>query len=106
MKKIHQYLWDVNIGTVKSASAYDLCKAKQESRDFYEVLDYYLELIRQLHIRTYDYLGEMKASTNPLAYCERFSMADIWAVCENQAVVKIQQHLSESQHSTNCNAAQ
>ena len=45
-------------------------KAKQESRDFYEVLDYYLELIRQLHIRTYDYLGEMKASTNPLAYCE------------------------------------
>lgn len=29
-----------------------------------------MELIRQLHIRTYDYLGEMKASTNPLAYCE------------------------------------
>ena len=27
-------------------------------------------MIRQLHIRTYDYLGEMKASTNPLAYCE------------------------------------
>ncbi|HJA43971.1 MAG TPA: anaerobic ribonucleoside-triphosphate reductase, partial [Candidatus Dorea stercoravium] len=45
-------------------------KAKQESRDFHEVLDYYLNLIRQLHLRTYDYLGEMKASTNPLAYCE------------------------------------
>ena len=45
-------------------------KAKQESRDFYEVLDYYLELIRNLHLRTYDYLGEMRASTNPLAYCE------------------------------------
>ena len=27
-------------------------------------------LIRQLHIRTYAYLGEMRASTNPLAYCE------------------------------------
>ena len=37
---------------------------------FYEVLDYYLNLIRKLHIRTYDYLGEMRASTNPLAYCE------------------------------------
>ena len=37
---------------------------------FYEVLDYYLELIRRIHIRTYAYLGEMKASTNPLAYCE------------------------------------
>ena len=47
-----------------------LAKARQESRDFYEVLDYYLELIRQLHKRTYDYLGEMRASTNPLAYCE------------------------------------
>ena len=45
-------------------------KAKQESKDFYEVLDYYLEMIRGLHKRTIDYLGEMKASTNPLAYCE------------------------------------
>ena len=47
-----------------------LAKSRQENRDFYEVLDYYLELIRQLHIRTYAYLGEMRASTNPLAYCE------------------------------------
>ena len=47
-----------------------LAKSRQESRDFYEVLDYYLNLIRKLHIRTYDYLGEMRASTNPLAYCE------------------------------------
>jgi ribonucleoside-triphosphate reductase len=45
-------------------------KAQRENRDFYEVLDYYLELIRNLHLRTYDYLGELKASTNPLAYCE------------------------------------
>ena len=34
------------------------------------MLDYYLEMIRNLHKRTYDYLGNMKASTNPLAYCE------------------------------------
>ena len=47
-----------------------LAKARKESRDFYEVLDYYLELIRKIHIRTYEYLGEMKASVNPLAYCE------------------------------------
>ena len=47
-----------------------LAKARQESREFYEVLDYYLNLIRQIHKRTYDYLGEMRASTNPLAYCE------------------------------------
>ena len=47
-----------------------LAKARKESRDFYDVLDYYLNLIRNLHIRTYAYLGEMRASTNPLAYCE------------------------------------
>ena len=45
-------------------------KSKAESRDFYEVLDFYLEMIRNLHIRTYEYLGQMRASTNPLAYCE------------------------------------
>lgn len=59
-----------NIGAVSLHLPMIYQKAKQESRDFYEVLDYYLELIRSLHKRTYDYLGEMKASTNPLAYCE------------------------------------
>lgn len=59
-----------NIGVVSLHLPMIYAKAKQESRDFFEVLDYYLELIRQLHVRTYAYLGEMKASTNPLAYCE------------------------------------
>ena len=59
-----------NIGAVSLHLPMIYAKAKQEGKDFYKVLDYYLELIRQLHIRTYDYLGEMKASTNPLAYCE------------------------------------
>lgn len=59
-----------NIGAVSLHLPMILAKARSESRDFYEVLDYYLEMIRGLHIRTYDYLGEMKASTNPLGYCE------------------------------------
>ena len=59
-----------NIGAVSLHLPMILAKSRQESRDFYEVLDYYLNLIRQLHIRTYAYLGEMRASTNPLAYCE------------------------------------
>ena len=59
-----------NIGAVSLHLPMIYAQAKQESRDFYEVLDYYLQLIRQLHLRTYDYLGEMRASTNPLAYCE------------------------------------
>lgn len=59
-----------NIGAVSLHLPMILAKARQESKPFYEVLDYYLNLIRQLHLRTYDYLGEMRASTNPLAYCE------------------------------------
>lgn len=59
-----------NIGAVSLHLPMIYAKAQKESRDFYEVLDYYLELIRKLHLRTYDYLGEMRASTNPLAYCE------------------------------------
>lgn len=59
-----------NIGVVSLHLPMILAKARQESRDFYEILDYYLELIRKLHLRTYAYLGEMKASNNPLGYCE------------------------------------
>lgn len=59
-----------NIGAVSLHLPMIYARAQKESRDFYEVLDYYLNLIRKLHIRTYEYLGEMRASTNPLAYCE------------------------------------
>lgn len=59
-----------NIGAISLHLPMILAKARKESKDFYEVLDFYLEMIRGLHIRTYDYLGELRASTNPLAYCE------------------------------------
>ena len=59
-----------NIGAVSLHLPMIYAKSQQENRPFHEVLDYYLELIRKLHIRTYAYLGEMRASTNPLAYCE------------------------------------
>ena len=59
-----------NIGAVSLNLPMIYAKAKEESKNFYEVLDYYLQLIRKLHLRTWDYLGEMKASCNPLAYCE------------------------------------
>ena len=59
-----------NIGAVSLHLPMIYAKAKREGKDFYEVLDYYLELIRNVHLRTYAYLAEMRASTNPLAYCE------------------------------------
>ena len=59
-----------NIGAISLHLPMIYAKAKQEGKDFYEVLDYYMEMIRGLHKRTYEYLGEMRASVNPLAYCE------------------------------------
>ena len=59
-----------NIGVVSLHLPMILAKAREEQKDFYEVLDYYLEMIRHIHIRTYRYLAKRKASTNPLAYCQ------------------------------------
>lgn len=59
-----------NLGVVSLHLPMILAKARQESKDFYEVLEYYLDLIRGLHKRTYDYIGELRASVNPIAFCE------------------------------------
>lgn len=59
-----------NLGVVSLHLPMILAKARKESKDFYKVLDYYLELIRGLHKRTYDYIGELHASVNPVAFCE------------------------------------
>lgn len=59
-----------NLGVVSLHLPMILAKSRRESRDFHDVLDYYLNLIRGLHKRTYDYLGELKASVNPVAFCE------------------------------------
>lgn len=59
-----------NLGVVSLNLPMILAKSRQESKDFYDVLNYYLELIRGLHKRTYDYIGELKASVNPIAFCE------------------------------------
>lgn len=59
-----------NIGAISLHLPMILAKSRKESRYFYEVLDYYLDMVRNLHRRTYDYLAEMKASINPLGFCE------------------------------------
>lgn len=59
-----------NMGVVSLNLPMILAKSRQENKDFYEILNYYLEMIRNIHKRTYDYLGEKKASTNPLGYMQ------------------------------------
>ena len=64
------YIGRFNIGAISLNLPMILAKAREEQKDFYEVLDFYLEMIRKIHIRTYRYLSKRKASTNPLAYCQ------------------------------------
>lgn len=59
-----------NIGVVSLNLPMILQKSRKEERDFYEVLDYYLEMIRGIHKRTKAYLGKLKASCNPLMFCQ------------------------------------
>lgn len=59
-----------NLGAITLNLPMILAKSRHENKDFYEVLNYYLEMIRGLHKRTYAFLGEKKASTNPLAWMQ------------------------------------
>lgn len=45
-------------------------KAKAEDKSFYVILDYYLEMVRSIHQRTYDLIGKQVAGSNPLMFCE------------------------------------
>ena len=38
--------------------------------DFFKLLNYYLEMIRNLHLDRYEYLGKAKASSNPLMFTQ------------------------------------
>lgn len=59
-----------NIGAVSLHLPLIYAEAKKNNQNFFELLDYYLEMIRSIHIRTYAYLGKMKASTNPIAFTQ------------------------------------
>ena len=59
-----------NIGAISLNLPMIYMKAKTENLDFYKTLDTYLEKIRALHKRTYEYLSDFKASTNPLMCCQ------------------------------------
>ena len=45
-------------------------RSQAEGKDFFELLDDRLEIIRSIHQRTRDYIGNLYASTNPLAFTQ------------------------------------
>ncbi len=59
-----------SIGVVSLNLPMILAKSREDNTDFYSELDYYLELCRQIHRKTYGFLSKKKAHTNPLAFMQ------------------------------------
>jgi len=59
-----------NIGVVSLNLPMILAKARKNKKDFYQVLDYYLDIIRGIHKKTRAQLSKLKASSNPLMFME------------------------------------
>lgn len=59
-----------NIGAVSLNLPMIWMKAKEENREFLDVLHIYLEMIRNFLKRRYDYLSKAPASSNPLAFTQ------------------------------------
>ena len=59
-----------NIGVVSLNLPMILAKSRENGEDFYSTLDYYLELVREIHKSTYRFLAQKKAHTNPLAFMQ------------------------------------
>ena len=65
---IYEGRW--NAGAISLHLPLIYAQAEKDGVGFYDLLDHYLEMIRNLHRKTKDYLGNMKASVNPVAFCE------------------------------------
>lgn len=64
------FIGRANLGAISLNLPMIYAKSQKDCKDFFEELDHFLEMIRKLHIKTYEYLSEMRASTNPLGFCE------------------------------------
>ena len=63
-------IYRCNMGAISMNLPMMYQKSVEEGREWFDVLDEYLEMVRGIHKRTYNFLCKMKASSNPLAFCE------------------------------------
>ena len=59
-----------NMGAISLHFSMIGAKAKKEDKDYFEVLDHYLEMVRNIHKRTIEFLSHKKAGINPLGFCQ------------------------------------
>lgn len=63
-------IYRCNLGVVSLNLPMIYMKSKKEGKEFFEVLDYYMGLGRNIGKKTADYLYKFKASCDPLAFME------------------------------------
>ena len=59
-----------NMGAISFNFPMIVAKAKKEGKSFFEVFDYYLDMVRGIHKRTVEYISHFKAGINPLGFCQ------------------------------------
>ena len=59
-----------NLGAISLNFSMIAAKARKEDKDFFDVLEYYLEMIRGIHKRTFEFLSHKKAGINLLGFCQ------------------------------------
>ena len=59
-----------NMGAIALHFPMIAAKAKEENKDFYEVLEYYMDIVRGIHKKTVEFISHKKAGINPLGFCE------------------------------------
>lgn len=64
------FLGRFNIGVITLNLPMIYMKSKTEGKDPFDELDYYLEITRKIHKKTRSYLGELRASSNPMAFTQ------------------------------------
>ena len=64
------YVGRFNLGAIALHFPMIAAKAKEENKDFYEVLEYYVDIVRGIHKKTVEFISHKKAGINPLGFCE------------------------------------
>lgn len=59
-----------NLGAIALHFPMIVAKAKEEHKDFFEVLEYYMDIVRGIHKKTVEFISHKKAGINPLGFCE------------------------------------
>lgn len=65
-----QFVGRWNGGAISLNTPMIYLKSQRDNKDFFEVLEHYLQMARSIHKRTYKFLARQKASINPISFTQ------------------------------------